>query len=340
LFNKIDIKKYTRFLAYILIAINIAVFLVVEVTGGSTNQLHMVDMGAKFNPLILKGEWWRFFTPMFLHFGLMHLVMNMFSLYIMGPLVERIFGKIRFLFIYFVAGLFGVMASFVFTDGVSAGASGAIFGLFGALLFFGLIQNKFHFRIDLKQILVLVAVNLGFGLLTPGIDNSAHIGGLIGGFLTATLVYLPRLRNPLQQIAAAIAIISSVYFIFHFGYNQDVSQTDYAASMSFAEDKIRDKNFDEAKAFLDYYIVNEIIAPEAFTMAGFIEVNQENLKEGKKLFEKAIEQDDTYDVAYYYLGLVYYTENDFSNSNKYIEKAIDLNPSSEEYKNFYEEANK
>lgn len=339
--KKYNLKKYTQFLAYILIAVNVAVFLVVELTGGSTNQLHMINSGAKFNPLILSGEWWRFFTPMFLHFGLTHLVMNMLSLYILGPLVERLFGKIRFLLIYFISGVYGVLASFLFSDGVSAGASGAIFGLFGALLFFGLIQKRFNVRIDLKQILVLVVFNLGYGLLIPGIDNYAHIGGLVGGFLTAAAVYFPKIRNSLQQSAAVLALLVSVYISLQYGYHQNVSQADYNYSISIAKYDISKENYDGAKEFLDYYVNNDIIAPEALTMAGFIEVKQNNdLSGGKKLFQKAIEQDDTNDLANYYLSRVFYTEKDYVNSNKYIKRAIELNPYDKEYKDLYDKVNR
>jgi rhomboid protease GluP len=340
LYNKYNLKKYTRFLAYILIAINVALFLIVELTGSSTDHLHMINFGAKFNPLILNGEWWRFFTPMFLHFGLTHLVMNMISLYVLGPLVERLFGRIRFLIIYFISGIYGVLASFVFTDGVSAGASGAIFGLFGALLFFGLIQKRFNVRIDLKQIIVLVLFNLGYGLLVPGIDNYAHLGGLIGGFLIAVAVYFPRIKNLFQQTAAIMALLISSYVILQYGYNQDVSHADYALSMKSAGTNFENKNYNEAKKFLDYYIDNEINAPEANTLAGIIEVYQNNPSVGKKRFEKAIEQDDNLDIAYYYLGKIYFIENDLVTSNKFIKKAIKLNPSSEEYKNFYDRLNR
>lgn len=339
MFTKSNFKKFTSFLAYILIAIDVAVFLVVELTGGSTDQLHMINFGAKFNPLILKGEWWRFFTPMFLHFGLTHLVMNMLSLFILGPLVERLFGKVRFLLIYFMSGIYGVFASFVFSEGVSAGASGAIFGLFGALLYFGLIQKKFNLRIDLKQIIVLVVFNLGYGLLVPGIDNYAHIGGLIGGFLTAAAVYFPKIKNVRQQVIAVLILLVSAYVILNYGYHQEASQTDYAISMRSAGYNFDHKQYEEAKKFLDYYIDNEIKAPEANTLAGIIEVYQNNPKVGKKYFEKAIKQNNKLDIAFYYLGKIYYIENDFVTSNKYIKKAVELNPSNVEYKDFYDRLN-
>lgn len=340
MFNKNNFKNYTRYLAYILIAINVAIFLIVELTGSSTDHLHMINFGAKFNPLILEGEWWRFLTPMFLHFGLTHLVMNMLSLYILGPLVQNLYGKVRFLLIYFLSGVYGVFASFIFSDGVSAGASGAIFGMFGALLFFGLIQKRFHIRIDLKQVVVLVLFNLGYGLLVPGIDNYAHVGGLIGGFLTAAAVYFPRIKNLLYQSGAILVLLILAWVVYQFGYHQTFSQPDYALSMRTAGTNFENENYEEAKKFLDYYVDSEIIAPEANALAGIIEVYQNNPSVGKKYFEKAIEQNNKLDIAYYYLGKIYFIENDFETSTKYIKKAIELNPSSEEYKDFYDKLNR
>ena len=113
-----------------------------EVAGGSTNTATLIDFGAKVNWLILQGEWWRLFTPIVLHIGILHLSMNTLALYYIGMIVEKIYGNFRFLFIYLIAGFFGTLASLLFSPNISAGASGAIFGCFGALLYFGSpIQN-------------------------------------------------------------------------------------------------------------------------------------------------------------------------------------------------------
>lgn len=119
-------------------------FILLEMNGGSTNPYVLLYFGAKYNPAILDGEWWRFFTPMFLHIGFLHLFMNGLSLYYLGTAVESIFGRLRFLIIYLFSGFFGTLASFIFSSHLSAGASGAIFGLFGALLYFG-IEHKHTF---------------------------------------------------------------------------------------------------------------------------------------------------------------------------------------------------
>ncbi|WP_027407798.1 rhomboid family intramembrane serine protease [Anoxybacteroides tepidamans] len=184
---------------YALIVLQVLMFLVLEWQGGSRNPEVLIEYGAKFNPLIKAGEWWRLITPIFLHIGFFHLFMNTMALYYLGMTAERLYGSWRFLFIYLYGGFFGTLASFLFTTSLSAGASGAIFGLFGALLYFGTVHRHLFFQTMGANIIGLVALNLGLGLLIPNIDNAGHIGGLIGGFLAASIVHLPRHRRSGKQ---------------------------------------------------------------------------------------------------------------------------------------------
>ena len=191
---------------HILIGCNLAVFVAVMAYGylvykdldGSTNLTVLTDMGAKVNGLIAQGQVWRLFTAMFLHIGVIHLLFNLYALNSLGPLVEGFFGHRRFLAIYLLGGLFGSLASYAFSAATSAGASGAIFGLIGAAtVYFLRYQSNFgaRGRSILQNMLVVIAINLIFGLSMPGIDNWGHIGGLIGGALLAWGL-LPRYRTP------------------------------------------------------------------------------------------------------------------------------------------------
>ena len=175
-----------------LLAINFVVFLL---TGGTTNPFALLDYGAMFGPLIADGEYWRLFSAMFLHVGLGHLVMNALGLFIFGQLVERLYGHSRFLAIYLLAGLTGSVASFAFNNvAIGAGASGAIMGIVGALGAFFISQRDLlgdMGRRNLTGVLVLAAINLLYGLVTPGIDNWAHMGGFVGGFAIG-IVLAPR----------------------------------------------------------------------------------------------------------------------------------------------------
>jgi len=190
--NNKQITSYgeTR-VVYSLMAINILVFLILSIYGGSTNSNTLILFGAKVNFLIERGEYWRLITPIFLHIGFAHLLFNTLALYYLGRLVEGIYGSIRFTFIYLIAGLTGNIASFLLSPHLSAGASGAIFGLFGALLYFGYHHRNFFYRTIGMEIITLLIINLALGFVYLGIDQYAHLGGLIGGGLASLLIGLP-----------------------------------------------------------------------------------------------------------------------------------------------------
>lgn len=146
-------------------------------------------LGAKENISINAGQWWRLLIPMVLHGSLMHLLFNSWALYALGTQAEEVFGTARFLAMYLLAGLAGSIASYVFNpQALSVGASGAIFGLFGALAAFSYTSRSLigweASKMQLGQMSTLVVINLAFGFI-PGsnIDNSAHIGGLVVGGL-------------------------------------------------------------------------------------------------------------------------------------------------------------
>src|SRR5207247_4629184 len=124
---------------YIFFALNILVFLLMALAGGSTNEATLMAFGVKSNAEIAKGQWWRFVIPVFIHIGLLHLFFNSYALWIVGPQVEKLYGGARFVLLYLVTGVAGVAGSYFYRpEGISGGASGAIFGLFGVLLVFGL----------------------------------------------------------------------------------------------------------------------------------------------------------------------------------------------------------
>jgi rhomboid protease GluP len=150
----------------------------------------LLEMGAKYGPLMAAGEWWRFLTPVFLHAGLFHIFVNMYSLYALGPAVERFFEARRMLALYLLSGIGGVVLSLVFSPQPSVGASGAIFGLLGALAAFFYLHRAAFGRfgmVQLRQLIFVAMLNLMLGL-SPGIDNWGHVGGLITGALLTLLL--------------------------------------------------------------------------------------------------------------------------------------------------------
>lgn len=215
------------FLTYVLIIINLLLFILLEISGGSMNVNNLIRFGAKFNPAILDGEWWRIISSMFLHIGLLHLIMNMLAVYYLGIIVERIYGTIRFTVIYFLAGIGGGLASFVFTSNVSAGASGALFGLFGALLFFGVTYKRIFFQTMGKNLLVILAFNIVFSLLVPQIDMGAHIGGLIAGFMAAAVVHLPFKKSIGRQVIALFIYLLVITTLIVWGIEKNQQTISY-----------------------------------------------------------------------------------------------------------------
>lgn len=208
------------FFTYVLIIIQLIVFFLLEFNGGSTNPFVLIQYGAKFNPLILDGEWWRFFTPIFLHIGFFHLFMNTLALYYLGTEVEKIYGNLRFLFIYFFAGFTGSLFSFILHEGIAAGASGAIFGCFGALLYLGFVMPRTFFRTIGFNVIMVIGLNLLLGFTVPNIDNAGHIGGLIGGFLATGIVHFPKKKKTNKQLYFLILAIALIGFGLYIGYEQ------------------------------------------------------------------------------------------------------------------------
>jgi rhomboid protease GluP len=204
-------------LTYLFLFINVIMFLLLEWFGSSTNEQTLILFGAKWTPGIVEGEYWRLITPMFLHIGILHLTLNSLALYFLGNVVEKVYGSLRFFGIYMFAGFAGTLASFAFTPYLAAGASGAIFGCFGALLYFGLKQRNLFFRTIGNDIIFIVMLNLVIGFVVPIIDNFGHIGGLIGGFLASMLFQLPRQSLTKERLIALLIMLFAVGTLLWMG---------------------------------------------------------------------------------------------------------------------------
>ena len=173
-----------------------------------------------YSPFVKEGEFYRLFTCMFLHVSVIHLLCNMYALYVLGPQLESFFGKWKFLFIYLLSGLCGSLLSFTFNpDVVSVGASGAIFGLLGAMLYFGYYYRTYLGNVVRSQIIPIIVLNLGIGFILNNVDNFGHIGGLIGGILTAMIVGVPEKENKMDRINGVIIIIIYTLFLLYLTFN-------------------------------------------------------------------------------------------------------------------------
>lgn len=198
----------------ILIAICVIMFALMYILGnGSENVGTLLLFGANYKPLIQIGQVWRLATSIFLHIGIIHLIVNMYALFIIGKQLEGLIGRWKYLLVFLGSGIIGSLLSAVLHTSVSAGASGAIFGLLGSLLYFG-----YHYRLYLgtvlkTQIIPVIILNLFIGFVLPGIDNFAHIGGLVGGYLLTMALGIPGKSKTSDRINGAIVLILLVAFL-------------------------------------------------------------------------------------------------------------------------------
>lgn len=186
------------YLTILLVAVNVIVFFFLALQGMTEDPEFMLYHGAMYVPYIVEnGEYYRLISSMFLHFGFEHLMNNMVVLAVIGVNLEHELGKIKYLLIYFASGLCGNILSAVWDIrlgeyAVSAGASGAIFGLIGALLYVAVRNRGRVGTINGRGILFMIIISLYYGFTSGGVDNMAHIGGLVSGFLMAVLLYRKR----------------------------------------------------------------------------------------------------------------------------------------------------
>ncbi|MBQ6494915.1 MAG: rhomboid family intramembrane serine protease [Bacilli bacterium] len=203
-------------ITYLLIGICILMFIITYLF----QREDIFILGGNIKDLTRNGEYYRLLTCIFLHGGIIHITCNMYSLYIIGTQLESFFGKIRYLIIFLLSGICGSVLSLAFSNSnsISIGASGAIFGLLGAILYFG-----YHYRVYLgnvlkNQIIPIILLNLGIGFIVSGIDNFAHIGGLIGGIFTTMACGIPGKEIKKDRINGLILLTIYLSFIIYLAF--------------------------------------------------------------------------------------------------------------------------
>lgn len=310
---------------YIFMIIPIIIYFLMERDGGSQNFITLIDYGAKFNPLILEGEWWRFITPMFLHIGFLHLFMNTLALFYLGTVVERIFGNLRFLVIYLVAGFGGTLASFLFSTSLSAGASGAIFGCFGALLYFGLIYPKLFFRTMGLNIIFVLAITLALGFTIPGVDNAGHIGGMIAGFFATGMVHFPKKKNVMLQLLFLMLTIIVTFSSLSYGYSHPDRAVDENAVFSLSQYYVLKGETEQA---YDYMTKSSIYkrGPSAdyLSVLAEIEYSVGKVDEAIGHWLKVIELKPDMHEAHYSLAVIYKETGNYEKALYHLQKAVEI----------------
>jgi membrane associated rhomboid family serine protease/Flp pilus assembly protein TadD len=316
-FHSLLIEATPRiFITPIIIALNLVVFVAMLATGVSliapqTDQL--LKWGADYGPQTLDGEWWRLLSSAFVHIGVFHLLLNMWCLWSLGRLAERMFGNWIFLALYLLSGLGGSLASVLWNPSiVSAGASGAVFGVAGGLVafwYFGKVAlPPSIIKRDFVSILTFVGYNLAFGFAKEGVDNAGHLGGLLVGLALGALLHrsLPattapsRLRIGLIYAGAALILV----LMAAFARKTHESRICYGRGLTYLENKFNDRAIEE---------FNRAIASDpAFALAhndiGVAYLRKESYEQAINAFKKCLElnpEASVREMAYYNLGLAY-----------------------------------
>lgn len=195
-------RRKKAYVNFCFIAVNVIYFLYLETTGSTENTEFMVSHGAMYAPYVLEGgEYFRLLTSIFMHFGINHIMNNMLILFILGDNLERALGHVKYFFFYLLCGVGANILSMIINIGeyrtiVSAGASGAIFGVIGGLLYAVAVNRGRLEDLSTRQLVVVIVCSLYFGFSSTGVDNAAHIAGLVIGIFMGLILY----RKPKKRI--------------------------------------------------------------------------------------------------------------------------------------------
>jgi rhomboid protease GluP len=327
---------------WILLGVIVVVFLVETAAGGSTETDVLVRLGAKVTPLIASGEYWRLLTSMFLHIGLVHLAFNGYALIVIGTELERLLGWGRFLTIYLLSGLFGSLASYALSSSLSAGASGAIFGVIGALAAFFLRHRQQLGRWGqrrLANIAFLLVINLFFGFTRPGIDNLAHLGGLVSGFFLGW-VLVPHYqldpvelrlvdRNRLGRYWPALVL--ALVILVGGTVAVTVIRRDSPVSRLFAaQDAIEREAWEEAVVELEQVVTQDPTLADAYFYLGLARNHLDQSRSAAYAYESALALEPDFSSAHWNLALTYLQLERHAEARGHFETYLELNPNEAE----------
>ncbi len=334
------VRRPFPLVTYVILALNFAIFLLMTVEGGSKNVDVLLDFGAAYGPFFRHGEYWRLVMPMFLHIGWHHLVLNTIALYILGPILESIYGAGRFALLYVLMGMGGALLSMTKSPSVSAGASGAIMGIAGALLVSGFVHRELYsarWRRTLVLVIVpFITVTLWMGAFTRNIDNWGHLGGLASGMILALLVAPPGRdaavdfpgERPSQGIVVLPIVIVALAMVAtadHYRGTRDIVrllQEGVVAQASHRPEKAL-ASFREAakRAPQDdrpHYLMGQLL------------LEMKRPDDAIREFQEALRLNPGSQQAQLGLGFAYQTKGDLAKARPYFERALGKNPKSAE----------
>jgi len=333
-------RRYWPVVTLVILGANLVAFLLMNKAGGSTNTDVLLDFGASFGPYFRRGEYWRLVMPMFLHIGWLHLIVNSYALFILGPILERIYGYGRFALLYVAAGMGSSALSMSLSRNIAAGASGAIFGIAGAMLVAGYLHRELipprWGRALGRGILPFIVINLIFGFSVRGIDNWGHLGGLLTGMVLAALIPPPahelapwsggeRTSQAVVVVpilAVALAMASTAQ---HYAMSRDVTR------LLREGDRLRSAHQD-AKA-MDLFQAAARRAPRderPHEMMGALYLREQQFDKAIQEYNEAVRLSPGMPEAQLALGVAYRMKGDLGKAQQAFESALGKNPTTAE----------
>jgi len=314
-------------LTQVLFGANIAVFIAMALASGSPTEFPVQierHFGANYGPYTLSGDWWRLVTYMFLHGGVMHIFFNMWCLWDLGRLCESLYGRWTYAAIYFITGIAGGLASVGWNPGVtSVGASGAIFGLAGALIASFYLGEFSLPRIaisgTLRSLVIFAVFNIFLGQFLGGVDNAAHIGGLVSGLVLGALIarIAPQPDIPVRR-ASVVGFVALLVVVSGLGVRQWRGGTMRAA-----------REFEESNG--DPIARGKLLVrenpnlPQAHLVLGEAYYNQQRFQEAEAEFKRGIELQPKTTGGHFYLGMTYLGEKEFDKAKAAFADMLSLN---------------
>jgi membrane associated rhomboid family serine protease/Flp pilus assembly protein TadD len=328
--REVKIGKFAYGVTFLLIAVNVLVFLLMLSAGASPLKpapQEILRYGANYGPLTLSGQWWRLTTVIFVHLGIVHLILNMWCLFQLGKIAEHLYGSWTFLFIYFFTGIAASVTSLAWNPmAVTAGASGAIFGVLGALISSVhrarlLLPHK-ELNSTLVSLLVFASYNLLFGFLRGHVDNAAHVGGLIAGLLIGTFLSSDlesKSKDRRRVFLSAVAFLSFAIVLVQHIHGSVVH-------IKLAEDALKGGNPNLAIKELVPLTPELAKDPTVYSILGAAYLQQRQFPMSEASYKQVLRLSPRDEHAGTSLGLIYVTTKRFDEARAAFASVATLNP--------------
>ncbi|WP_239732666.1 MULTISPECIES: rhomboid family intramembrane serine protease [unclassified Mammaliicoccus] len=312
---------------YILVAINVIVWLSLVLIFNQVAQINLVDYGGLVHFNVVHGEWYRLLTSMFLHANFTHLIMNVFSLIIFGKLIEGALGSVKMFTIYMASGLFaGLVSLSIDTESISIGASGAIFGLIGAFIVYLFTRKNINKQFVLQTFIGIAIISL-LALFINNVNHFAHLGGFIGGAILMYIIYRWMEHDKFKLyyiIGFIVLIIILIIVIFsrqqHYIYDE------------LTKNAMNNGDFDSAETMVKQIKEKDFESDETYILSGLIVANKTSLNEAILEWEKGLKVFPKSGQLNYQLALGYRAKDDYDKASKFINQSLKLDKDNKRYK--------